>query len=71
MFLDEFAPGRNIIAHEHGEYPVGFSSAIDGNLTEGTVFRVHGGIPELFGVHFTQTFIPLYMHAGPVFDISS
>ena len=29
------------------------------DLQQGAVLRVHGGLPQLVGVHFTQTFVTL------------
>ena len=34
------------------------------NLKQGAFFRVHGGVPELFGIHFTETFEALHRHVG-------
>lgn len=61
MGLDELAPWGDIVAHQHGEDPVGFSAVFDRDLAQDTFERVHGSFPQLFGVHFSKTFITLGM----------
>ena len=57
IFLDEFATRTYIFAHEHGENVVGIGSILDGDLLEQTCLGVHGGVPKLFWIHFTETFV--------------
>lgn len=57
--FDEFAAGSHFIAHEHTKYPVGLCCAFDGYFFQCSVGWVHGGIPQLVGVHFTQTLVAL------------
>src|SRR5210317_317860 len=59
MLLDELPPWWNLISHEHGEDPVGFSSTVNGDLPQCPVLRIHGGIPQLFCIHFTKTLVSL------------
>ena len=43
------------------EYLVSFGSTVDRDLFQRTVFRVHGRIPQLMVVHFSQTFVSLFV----------
>ncbi len=57
--FDEVAPGFDFVAHEHGEHAVGFDSVVDLHAQQAAYGRVHGGFPELLGVHFAQAFVAL------------
>ena len=57
--LDEFAAGANVLTHEHGEDAVSLGGVLDVDLLEQTVLRIHGCLPELLGIHLTQTFVAL------------
>ncbi len=59
MCFNKLAPRRNLIAHQHGEYPVGLSCTFDGNLAEESGIGTHGGNPKLFGIHLTKPFVAL------------
>ena len=56
VVFDEGAARFDDIAHEDGEHAVGFDHVflIEFDLKELAAFRVHGGVVELFGVHFTE-----------------
>ena len=64
VFLDKFAARSHIIAHQHGEDVVGFGCIFDADLLQNTGFRIHGGFPQLFRIHLSQTFVALGMDAG-------
>ncbi len=57
--LDKAAARRNQIAHQHGEGLVGLLGIFQGHLEDGAVGWIEGCIPELFGIHLSQTFIAL------------
>jgi hypothetical protein len=57
--FDEIAPAFDLFAHELGEDVVGFAGILDGHLKETALFRVSGGFPELFRVHFAQALVAL------------
>ena len=62
VLLDELATWTHILAHEHGEGVVSLCCIIDGHLLEEARFRVHGGLPKLFWVHLTKTFVSLHLN---------
>ncbi len=63
IFLDELAAWTYIVTHQHGEDIVGFGRVFDIYLFQHTGFRIHGSFPQLFRVHFTQTFVTLGVDA--------
>ena len=64
--LDELTAGLHIVAHEHGEDLVGFGCILDAHLLQQAVGGIHGGLPELFGVHLTKTFVALCVQSRRV-----
>ena len=61
MTFDKFAAWTYIITHQHGEDIVGFGSIFNMYLFKQAGIGVHGCFPQLFGVHFSQTFVSLRM----------
>jgi hypothetical protein len=59
MPLNELPPRRHLITHEHREDMVSLGGAVNCNLAQRACLRVHGGCPELLGVHLTKTLVPL------------
>jgi hypothetical protein len=57
--LNKLAPWLNLVAHEHGEDAVGFDGVVDLDAQEAADCWVHGGFPELGGVHLAQPFVAL------------
>src|SRR5690625_2069297 len=57
--LDELAPWLNGIAHECAENAIGRRGIVDGHLLQAPRRGVHGSLPQLLGVHLTETFITL------------
>ena len=55
----ELSSRLNVVAHQHGEYLIGIGGVLYCNLLEQPCGGVHGGVPQLFGVHLTETFVPL------------
>ena len=59
MRLNEVAARLHYIAHKNGEHIVGASGVSDVDLQEGTLLRVHRGLPELLGVHLAKALVAL------------
>ncbi len=57
--LDEVASWFDDVAHEDVEEFVGADGVVDDDLAHGPGFGVHGGVPQLFGVHLTESFVAL------------
>ena len=57
--LDEVAARFHIIAHQHREDVVGFGSVLNRHVFQHARFGIHRGVPQLSGVHFTETFVAL------------
>ena len=55
--LNKAFPWGNFIAHEHVEGFVGFDGFFDGDFQDRAVSRIHGGVPEGFGVHFAEALV--------------
>lgn len=61
VLLDELSTGLYVISHQHREYLVCLSGIFDGDLLQQAVLGIHGGLPQLLGVHLTKTFVTLGM----------
>src|SRR5207247_8573865 len=59
VLLDEVAPRPHLIAHEDREDFLHAGEVLELDLQQGAGFRVHRGLPELLGVHFPKTLVPL------------
>src|SRR5690554_4643826 len=59
VLLDELAAGFHVVAHQGVEDLVGGDGVVDGDLQHAAVFRIHGGFPQLVGVHLTQPLVAL------------
>ena len=59
MFFNEAATGFYFISHEDGEETVCFYRIGQFYFQHDALFWIHGGIPELFWVHFTKPFVTL------------
>ena len=57
--LNEGSSRFDLISHKDRKNLVCLDHILDCNLEKGSLFRVHRGLPELFRVHFAQTFVPL------------
>jgi hypothetical protein len=49
--LNKLPTWFNLVAHKHGEDAVGFDGVVDLDAQEAADGGVHGGFPELGGVH--------------------
>ena len=49
----------DLVTHEHGEHPIGFNGIVNLHAQQTTYGGVHGGFPQLSGVHLAQAFVAL------------
>src|SRR6185312_4878313 len=54
LAADEVAPRLDALAHERAEGLVRFAGVAHRDLEQRSRLRVHGGLPELIGVHLAQ-----------------
>jgi hypothetical protein len=59
VLLDKFATRLNDITHQFGEDVIGFGEIVNFDLQQHPFFWIKRGFPELFRVHFAQTFVAL------------
>src|SRR3989338_10353675 len=59
MTLNETLARGNINAHQHVKHHVGLLCVFYRDKFQNPAGRVHGRLPQLFGVHFSQTFVAL------------
>ena len=67
-----FARG-DFVAHEHCKDLIGSLRVLNTDEFHASVHRIHRGLPELLGIHFSQTLVPLdddrfAVELFPVFD---
>src|SRR5438132_14322057 len=55
--LDESLAGIDVVAHQNVEDLVGLDRIFDLDAEQHAVLRVHGGLPELLGIHLTETLV--------------
>ena len=64
VLLDEFLTGLNLIPHQvrlpHAQLQLHLQ-CLPASMVR--VERLHGGFPELLGIHFTQTLVTLQRNA--------
>src|SRR5262245_55575490 len=56
---DEAAARLDVLAHQDREQLIGGGGVIEGDLAEHPHRRVHGGFPQLLGVHLAKTLVTL------------
>src|SRR5699024_3003230 len=54
--------GFDLLAHEYGEYLVGLDGVVEFYAFEGAGLGVHGGVPQLVGVHLAETLEAAYLY---------
>nr|P21562.1 RecName: Full=Uncharacterized 80.2 kDa protein in the 5'region of gyrA and gyrB; AltName: Full=ORF 4 [Haloferax lucentense DSM 14919]pir/D39135/ hypothetical protein 4 (gyrB region) - Haloferax sp [Haloferax sp.]AAB09604.1 ORF4 [Haloferax lucentense DSM 14919] len=59
VVLDELLSRPDGVAHQDVEHPVGGGGVLDGDALEDAVFGVHRRVPQLVGVHLTESLEPL------------
>src|ERR1700690_2768595 len=63
VLFDELAARFDLVAHEHGEDFVDRLRVFHGDELQGAAHGVHGGLPELVGVHFAEALEALQLDA--------
>src|SRR5882757_543969 len=64
--LDKALAWGYLVAHEHRKNFVSFNCFFNGHFEDGALIRVHCGVPEGIGVHFTKTFITANFWLFPI-----
>src|SRR5699024_1511716 len=59
VLLDEVTSGLDVLAHQHGENLIRSCGVIHGDLAQGAVLGIHGGVPQFRVVHLAQTLVAL------------
>ena len=49
----------DLVAHQHGEHAIGFNGIVNLHTQQTAHSGVHGGFPQLRGVHLAQAFVTL------------
>ena len=57
--LDEAAALFDVLAHQDGEHLVCHGGVLQRDLQQDALLRVHGGVPEVGGVHLAEPLVPL------------
>ena len=63
VLFNKFFARLYLIAHQNAERLVRLHGVFNGNLHNNAVFRVHGCLPKLFGVHFAKALVAAYLGA--------
>src|SRR3989475_10880591 len=58
VLFDELAPLLDVFPHQRGENLLGLDDVLEFHLEQRARFRVHGGFPELRGIHLAQALEP-------------
>src|SRR5712692_1350940 len=59
--LNKPLPWSHLVSHQHIEGLVGFHSFFNRHFQDCAFGGVHGGVPQGFGVHFSQAFVAPYL----------
>ena len=62
--LNKIPPRFHCIAHQRIENFIRANGIFDLRLEQTADFGIHGGFPQLFGIHFTQAFVALHADAA-------
>src|SRR5580704_10492138 len=60
ILLDELTPRLDLIAHQRGEDLIRRYRVLDAHLQQPPRLRIDRGLPELLGIHLTQSLVALY-----------
>ena len=63
---DELAARFHLVPHEYGEDAIGAHRILQLHAQYGAAVRIHGRLPELFGVHLAQPLVALHMYAARI-----
>src|SRR3970282_2771995 len=66
VLLDEQLSRGDVVAHQGLEHVLGPERILHGDLEQGPGLGVHGGLPELGGVHLSETLEPGGLDLGMV-----
>ena len=64
VLLNVVAPLLNILTHQNGKQIVGIAGLIPSHLQQSAPRGIHGGVPQLNGLHFAQTFEAFHLNAA-------
>src|SRR6266508_5445318 len=56
--LDERAASLDVLAHQDAEHAIGRRGVLEGDPLQDARLRVHGGLPQLLGVHLAEPLEP-------------
>src|SRR6266545_6163150 len=62
VLLDELASSLDVLPHQDAEHQVCCGGVLQGDLLEYPGLGVHGGLPQLLGLHLGQALEPLDVH---------
>src|SRR5262245_14542058 len=60
VLFNELPPRLDLLTHENGEHPVGLDRILVRDAQQRPRFGVHGGLPQLIGVHLPETLVALH-----------
>ena len=69
VLFDELAAALHVLAHQRGEDRFRFGQVLQIHFQQRARFGVHGGFPELLGVHFAQPFVALHVDFAGAFAL--
>ena len=61
VLLDELLARLDLIAHELADRALGLGGIVDAHLQKRTGSRLHGGFPQLLGIHLAQALVALHV----------
>src|SRR3989344_1728009 len=64
MGLNELSAWSDLRSHERRKHRIRFLCIFDENLQHNAAAWIHGGFPQLLGVHFSKTFVSLNIVLG-------
>ena len=60
VVFDELPPALHVLAHERGENLFALHRVLQAHLQQRALFRIHGGVGQLLGVHLAQALVALH-----------
>ena len=67
ILFDELAAALHVFAHQRGEDLLAFAQILQAHLQQRALLGIHGGFPQLLGVHFAQPFVALHADVALAF----
>ena len=65
VIINKISPWFNLVTHKNGEYFICLYCILNFHLQKSAGFRVHGGFPQLFGIHLPKAFVALNFLSFP------